>query len=269
MNWYVVVARKRRGPLSTAQLVEELQAGRVPPDAWAWTEGMDVWVPAGEIPELRPRPVVQRIAPQPEPVQAPRASEKAPQTASPAKAKPRAAGNKAPQSWDPSAPALKQKFWDLLLRHWRGELSLPISFWVMSLGATVVVGFIGGIVDALHSADAPEPVAIATLALLAVASVIVIWQVVGVWRSAENYRARGGDKIWAQLAVGFTAVAAVRFVIGVVLVQAPIALEILRISDGPIDFGLTAKVDDALASFDHVRNPLEDFFVTEIPKEST
>jgi hypothetical protein len=275
MNWYVVVARKRRGPLSTAQLAEELQAGRVPPDAWAWTEGMDEWVPAGEIQELRPRPVIQRVALQPEPVRAPRTPASAPLAAAPAKAKSRAAENKAPQSWDPSTPALKQKFWDLLLRHWRGELSLPISFWVMSLGATLVVGFIGGIVTALDFAAAPEPVAIVTLAFLALASAIVIWQLVGVWRSAENYRARGGDKIWAQLAMGFTAVAAVRFVVGVILVQAPIALEMLRIIDGdeefsdfsvlvlkggeelsiegPIGFGLTAKVDDALASFDNVR----------------
>jgi hypothetical protein len=61
MSWYVVVARKRRGPLSTAQLSEELQAGKVPPDAWVWTEGMDEWVPAGEIQELRPRPAFQRV----------------------------------------------------------------------------------------------------------------------------------------------------------------------------------------------------------------
>lgn len=275
MNWYVVVARKRRGPLSTAQLAEELQAGRVPPDAWAWTEGMDEWVPAGEIQELRPRPVMQRVSPQPEPVRAPRAPASATQAVSPAKAKPRAAENEASQSWDPSTPALQQKFWDLMLRHWRGELSLPISFWVMSLGSSLVVGFIGGIVGALNFADAPEPVAIATIAFLALGSAILIWQMVGVWRSAENYRARGGPKIWAQLAMGFTAVAAVRFVVGVILVQAPIALEMLRIArgddefsdysvvvlkggeeigiEGPIGFGLTAKVDDALASFDNVR----------------
>ena len=270
MNWYVVVARKRRGPLSTAQLAEELQAGRVPPDAWAWTEGMDEWVPAGEIPELRPRPVIQRVAPQPEPARAPRAPASAPQAAQPAKAQPQS-----PESWDPSAPSLQQKFWDLLLRHWRGELSLPVSYWVMSLAATVVVFVLGAIAGALNMAAAPEPVAFAMLAFLTLASVIVIWQMVGVWRSAENYRARGGPKIWAQLAMGLTAVAAVRFVVGVVLVQAPIALEMLRIIDGdeefsdytvlvleggeevsidgPIGFGLTAKLDDALASFENVR----------------
>ncbi len=170
---------------------------------------------------------------------------------------------------------MKQKFWDLLLRHWRGELSLPVSFWVMSLGGALVVSIIGGIVAALDFADAPEPVAIATLAFLVLASVIVIWQLVGVWRSAENYRARGGQKIWAQLAMGFTAVTAVRFVVNIFLVQGPVALEMLRIVDGdekfsdfsvlvlkggeeiridgPIGFGLTAKVDDVLASFDNVR----------------
>ncbi len=228
MNWYVVVARKRRGPLSTAQLAEELQAGKVPLDAWVWTEGMDEWVPAGEIQELRPRPVIQRVDPQPEPVRAPRAPASAPQAAAPAKAKPQA-----PESWDPSAPSLQQKFWNLLLRHWRGELPLPVSYWVMSLAATLVVFVLSAIVGAFDMVDAPEPVAFAILGFLALAAVIVIWQIVGVWRSAENYRARGGPKIWAQLAMGDGG-------------------DVLSIA-GPIGFGLTARVDDALASFDNVR----------------
>jgi hypothetical protein len=270
MSWYVVVARKRRGPLSTAQLSEELQAGKVPPDAWVWTEGMDEWVPAGEIQELRPRPAFQRVASQPEPVRAPRAPASAPQAASPAKAKPQV-----PESWDPSAPSLQQKFWNLLLRHWRGELPLPVSYWVMSLAATLVVFVLSAIVGAFDMVDAPEPVAFAILGFLALAAAIVIWQIVGVWRSAENYRARGGPKIWAQLAMGLTALAAIRFVVDVFLIQAPVALEMLRIIDGdkdfsdynvvvldggdvlsiagPIGFGLTARVDDALASFDNVR----------------
>lgn len=279
MSWYVVVARKRRGPLSTAQLSEDLQAGRVPPDAWAWTEGMDEWVPAGEIQELRPRRVVERVVlqPQPETVRPPRASPSSQQDRQQdvRKAKAAAARSASPASWDPTAPSLKQQFGNLVLRHWRGELSLPISFWVMSLAGSLAVLILSAIVGALDIVDAPEPVAVAMLVFLALASAIVIWQLVGVWRSAENYRARGGPKIWAQLAMGLTALSAVRFVMGVVLVQAPIALEMLRIIDGdeefanyevvvtdggeeisidgPIGFGLTARLDDALDSFDNVR----------------
>lgn len=270
MSWYIVVARKRRGPLSTAQLSEELQAGKVPLDAWAWTEGMDEWVPAGEIRELRPRPVLQRMVSQPEPERAPRAAVNAPQPAPPGAAK-----TARSKTDDTSAQTWQQQLGDLLLRHWRGELSLPVSFWVMVLASTLVVAVIGTIVDALSLADAPESVAFVTLAFLAFASAIIVWQLVGVWRSAQNYRARGGQTLWAQLAMGVTAIAAARFVVDVFLVQAPIALEMLRIIDGdkeysnhsvlvlkggeelsiegPIGFGLTAKVDDALASFDNVR----------------
>lgn len=145
----------------------------------------------------------------------------------------------------------------------------------MSLAGSLAVLILSAIVGALDIVDAPEPVAVAILVFLAFASAIVIWQLVGVWRSAENYHARGGQKIWAQLAMGLTAVSAVRFVMGVFLVQAPIAFEMLRIVDGdeefanyevvvtnggeeisidgPIGFGLTAKVDDALESFGNVR----------------
>jgi len=262
MSWYVVVARKRRGPLSTAQLSEELQAGKVPPDAWVWTEGMDEWVPAGEIQELRPRPAFQRVVA--EPASAPRA------TVIP----PRATGS-AKSAGRPRAEPAPNASGNLLLRHWRGELPLPVSYWVMSLAATLVVFVLSAIVAAFDMVDAPEPVAFAILGFLALAAVIVIWQIVGVWRSAENYRARGGPKIWAQLAMGLTALAAIRFVVDVFLIQAPVALEMLRIIDGdkdfsdynvvvldggdvlsiagPIGFGLTARVDDALASFDNVR----------------
>lgn len=109
ISWYVVVARKRRGPLSTAQLSEDLQAGRVPPDAWAWTEGMDEWVPAGQIQELRPRRVVERVAPQPEPARAPRAAASAQQDRQQdaREAKAAAARSDSPAAWDPTAPSLK------------------------------------------------------------------------------------------------------------------------------------------------------------------
>ncbi|MEZ5457792.1 MAG: GYF domain-containing protein [Steroidobacteraceae bacterium] len=276
MSWYVVVNRKRLGPLSTEQLSEQLQAGRVPPDAWTWTEGMDEWVPAGEIQALRPRPAVQRVMPQPQPqpqieaVRAPRPAAASARTASrkPRAQRPPTASESTDQSW-------QQKLGDLLLRHWRGELPLPVSYWVMSLAATFVVFTLGGIVGAFDIVDAPQPVAIAILLFLAVAAAIVVWQLVGVWRSAENYRARGGPKIWAQLAMGLTALSALQFVVNIVLVQAPVALEMLRIIDGdkefadydvvvregggvlsiegPIGFGLTARVDDALASFGNVR----------------
>jgi hypothetical protein len=273
MSWYVVVARKRRGPLSTAQLSEDLQAGRVPPDAWAWTEGMEEWVPAGDIPELRPRRMVERVAPPPEPVRAPRAAASAQPNAQ--KAKAASAQSDPPASWDPTAPSLKLQLGNLLLRHWRGELSLPVSYWVMSTAATLVVLTLGAMVGALDITEAPRPVAVIILAFIALAIVVVIWQIVGVWRSAENYRARGGSKFWAQLAMVLVAIAGLRFAIDLITVQVPIAKEMLHIVqgdddfsnydvtvaaggtqvvvNGAIGFGLTARVEEALQSSDRIR----------------
>lgn len=216
MSWYIVVARKRRGPLSTAQLAEELQAGKVPPDAWVWTEGMEEWVPAGDVRELRPRQTAQRVVA--EPPSTPRATE-SPQ---------RSAGTKK-RAKESAAASAQQLGGSLLLRHWRGELSLPISYWVMSTAATLIVLLLGTIVGALDISDAPRPVAIAILVFIGVAAIIVVWQVVGVWRSARNYLARGGKPIWAQLAMTLVAFAALRFVIDVVTVQAPLAIEMLQI----------------------------------------
>src|SRR5262249_31579159 len=81
-----------------------------------------------------------------------------------------------------------------LLRHWRGELSLPISYWVNGGLVAVGMNIIATLVEASGSAGA----AVLYLAALIPVS---IWQIVGIWRSAD--RRRDG---WATAAKVFTAI---------------------------------------------------------------
>jgi len=74
-------------------------------------------------------------------------------------------------------------------RHWRGELSLPQSFWVNG----VMIGF-GWMVAFQPLVDffviAPWWFFVAWIADYAT----IVWQLVGLWRSARNYR---GPRVWS------------------------------------------------------------------------
>jgi hypothetical protein len=88
-------------------------------------------------------------------------------------------------------------------RHWRGELSLPISYWINGFLATVgLVALALFLTNIVSTDDAFDPrVALAVLAAYWLSAFLVIcWQLVGVWRSADRHPGRGGSKIWAGLA---------------------------------------------------------------------
>jgi hypothetical protein len=83
------------------------------------------------------------------------------------------------------------------VRHWRGQLSLPVSYWVNGwLGSllAVVIAVAAGIASRLS----PEPWHILALliGLHAVLLLIVAWQNVGTWRSATRSARTYGTVFW-------------------------------------------------------------------------
>jgi hypothetical protein len=70
-----------------------------------------------------------------------------------------------------------------LSRHWRGELSLPVAFWVNYVGVEAIYFPIGKIMESNEVGDSVGIPFMLTLLP------ITIWQCVGTWRSAGN---RGG-----------------------------------------------------------------------------
>jgi ATP-dependent protease ClpP protease subunit len=95
-------------------------------------------------------------------------------------------------------PAVKKR--NYLVRHWRGELSLPVSYWVNGLLATVAaviaIAAIGASTDFRDDYD-PTIALLSVVGIWVTVFVIVIWQVVGTWRSATNYKK---DKFWGRVA---------------------------------------------------------------------
>jgi hypothetical protein len=88
-----------------------------------------------------------------------------------------------------------------IARHWRGEYSLPISYWINSWTSNIVMVLI--LVSVPFLVDVTKhPVIFALNVSVAWSLVIAIslWQLVGVWRSAGKHKGRGGSGFWAGAA---------------------------------------------------------------------
>jgi hypothetical protein len=86
------------------------------------------------------------------------------------------------------------------VRHWRGELSLGISYWLNGLLATFLVLLAANTLVATQNNISLTLLAVLSLLVYATAIVASVWQLVGVWRSASNHVLRGGKSGWAALA---------------------------------------------------------------------
>jgi hypothetical protein len=89
-----------------------------------------------------------------------------------------------------------------IVRHWRGELSLPVSYWVNGILGGLLVGIaIAALVYVTNRQGEARPLLwlVASSATWILAALVTIWQAVGVWHSATRYRQNGG-KFWGRAA---------------------------------------------------------------------
>jgi hypothetical protein len=96
---------------------------------------------------------------------------------------------------------------NVIVRHWRGELPLWVSYWVIGFGGTFAARLAILAVETWmpRAPLGPEAAYAAEVALgWAIALTVAVWQVVGTWRSATRYaaarRAAGRRPVWSTLA---------------------------------------------------------------------
>ena len=96
---------------------------------------------------------------------------------------------------------IDEKKGNYLLRHWRGELSLPISYWLNGFLANIVAILfllgIGGLLSFTNNAYAPL---VYWLSAIFFILIVVCWQTVGIWRSSDRYIIEKGQHFWASAA---------------------------------------------------------------------
>ncbi len=105
---------------------------------------------------------------------------------------------------DPDTLALEEEAAgeNFIVRHWRGHLSLPVSWFVVGiLLSTVVVAMLAAGVAAVEaSATSLRLIAIAWVTFFIFFAIVRIWATVGIWRSAGFHEVRGGSAGWATVA---------------------------------------------------------------------
>src|SRR5262249_40545499 len=99
-----------------------------------------------------------------------------------------------------------------LVRHWRGELSLPVSYWLNGLlvlfAATVAGLTFSSLVQTSH-VTAGAQMAAALICFTVVIVALSTWQLTGIWRSATRYSA-SGKRFWGTAAKVVVVLGAVR-----------------------------------------------------------
>lgn len=96
---------------------------------------------------------------------------------------------------------------NFIVRHWRGELPLGVSYWAVAFATNIAAQVFVGLVTALFKPDAgfePTSIFYTMLLLWAGIAALLTWQVVGLWRSANrhsrNQRRANKTVFWAVAA---------------------------------------------------------------------
>jgi hypothetical protein len=124
-------------------------------------------------------------------------------------------------------------------RHWRGELSLPLSYWVNGTLCGVLSGlFIAGLGALIYREGEARPlvwlISLTTVWFLIV--VLAIWQLVGIWRSATHYQ-QNGRRFWGGVAKALMVLGGLQVVFSFFTVATPQIAGIFEIVTGDSHVG--------------------------------
>ncbi len=88
-----------------------------------------------------------------------------------------------------------------VIRHWRGDLSLPRSYWVNLVALRLALGGLEyGVLSFAHQVDDPRPIVLAGAVLDLAICLVFVWQVVGVINCARKTKLRSTDHFWPNVA---------------------------------------------------------------------
>ena len=196
-HWWVGKDGQRLGPYSLTKLQQLVGAGELTPSDLVWRDGFDGWKRADEVAGLLAPPPLPTdyTATTDEELECPIRTPELDDSKAPVDPIP-----KAPTTIsDPATPA-KSRNQSYIARHWNGHLSLPVSYWInlYVLSVLLVVSF-NFMLDDSEIGDTRLEIA-GLLGLIIALLPITVWQIVGVWRSAENYIKRGRPIFWARAA---------------------------------------------------------------------
>ncbi len=86
-------------------------------------------------------------------------------------------------------------------KHWRGELSLSVSFWVNVFLLNIAILLFENLLTQNTIIEHPQVDARVTLIFISIALLVVYpWQLIGLWRSCNHHVEKTGKGYWARSA---------------------------------------------------------------------
>ena len=109
--------------------------------------------------------------------------------------------------WQRGAGAVVPTWGNFVARHWRGDLSLPMSFWING----VLFGLVWRLSPypfTFSGTNYRPPWSILGMMFLGIAgAILTLWTVVGIWRSSESYDGRAAWRVLARVGAVLMAIA--------------------------------------------------------------
>lgn len=179
MDWFILTDGNTVGPTSFDDVLDRAREGRLAKDDLLWSTGMKGWVSAASVPGIWSPPPYQESSPSTE-IDKPTSRQRL-EIVEPAEA------ISAPSVGIFESPAIKHR--NFFARYWHGDLSLPKSYWLVGIGALLFVTLLGKLFGDLipELSLPPQQSAAALVAFLLIVLGTVVWQTVGLWRSAGKY----------------------------------------------------------------------------------
>jgi hypothetical protein len=199
--WYYTANGEQAGPVTLEALQQMARDGRLQQSDFVWTSHMAGWEPASSVDELWTQPAARP------PSLPPRVA------ATEVWSQPASASSATSAIDAPSVRTRSTGNW--IARHWRGDFSLPISYWVVGVLLSFAFGLLVGVYGELLKALAlPQEQTKALIgAFLALMGAFGVWQFVGIWRSAGHHMAYSKSEwrnFWAILARILSAIGALQ-----------------------------------------------------------
>lgn len=237
MTWYILRDGTKEGPYSAQRLGQLIETGHLKPDDLLWKPGLVEWTLAGDIPGLLapPATATEGIPSLPRNID-PAIQETSELRTSDQLSPSRADSESSPLTDRPSDKARRGSY---IFHHWRGELSLPISYWVNGFLVTAIFVIVTAIVpwDNFVISRSPKLYSTAIIALWLLLAITTIWQLVGIWRSANNYLRQGKSTLWGNLAKIAIVLGLIRAVGNFASVGIPQVTEYAKIATGEDPIG--------------------------------
>jgi hypothetical protein len=190
-EWYVLRDQRQYGPYPLSVLIEGAKKGIITSDDLIWRPSWENWRKATAVvglfsPQAK-NSISREIA-----IYSDHA-----QIASIAQIIPTPFAGPSQQPNNEKSPSKSRNYF---IRHWRGELSLPVSYWINNILSVLLiyalaaplVAFVG---DGRTAGNGSIAAAYSLYFITALA--ISLWQLIGVWRSATHHPSRGGKAFWA------------------------------------------------------------------------